>query len=169
MLKNLQKIKNQNGFTIIEVLIVLAIAGLIMVVVFLAVPALQRSGRNNALNSSANNILTAVGNFASDNGGTLPATSSDVSLASSKLTIGASGTNQQTISVDKGVASVVVNASPHITTGSAIGSVEIVTGTSAVCNGTNTGLNGTGSARSYVVLYVTEGGNGNQALKCIGN
>ena len=41
MLKTLQKRKSE-GFTIIEVLVVLAIAGLIMVVVFLAVPALQR-------------------------------------------------------------------------------------------------------------------------------
>jgi prepilin-type N-terminal cleavage/methylation domain-containing protein len=34
---------NKKGFTIIEVLIVLAIAGVIMVIVFLAVPALQRN------------------------------------------------------------------------------------------------------------------------------
>ncbi|MDQ3065292.1 MAG: prepilin-type N-terminal cleavage/methylation domain-containing protein, partial [bacterium] len=40
----LSRIKNNNkGFTIIEVLIVLAIAGLIMLIVFLAVPALQRN------------------------------------------------------------------------------------------------------------------------------
>ena len=39
----LNKIKKDNkGFTIIEVLIVLAIAGLIMLTVFLAVPSLQR-------------------------------------------------------------------------------------------------------------------------------
>ena len=49
MLRKLQKRKgNQEGFTIIEVLIVLAIAGLIMVVVFLAVPNLQKSQRNNS-------------------------------------------------------------------------------------------------------------------------
>jgi prepilin-type N-terminal cleavage/methylation domain-containing protein len=36
--------KKEKGFTIIEVMIVLAIAGLIMLVVFLAVPALQRPG-----------------------------------------------------------------------------------------------------------------------------
>jgi prepilin-type N-terminal cleavage/methylation domain-containing protein len=35
-------LKNKEGFTIIEVLIVLAIAGLIMLVVLLAVPGLQR-------------------------------------------------------------------------------------------------------------------------------
>ena len=43
----LSKLKKSNqGFTIIEVMIVLAIAGLILLIVFLAVPALQRNGRN---------------------------------------------------------------------------------------------------------------------------
>jgi len=42
-----QKIrKRTEGFTIIEVLIVLAIAGLILLIVFIAVPALQRNARN---------------------------------------------------------------------------------------------------------------------------
>ena len=38
--------KNKKGFTIIEVVLVLAIAGLIFLMVFLALPALQRSQRN---------------------------------------------------------------------------------------------------------------------------
>ena len=38
--------KHRSGFTIIEIMIVLAIAGLIMLIVFLAVPALQRASRN---------------------------------------------------------------------------------------------------------------------------
>jgi prepilin-type N-terminal cleavage/methylation domain-containing protein len=173
MLKQLQKRKDsdtksisalrQQGFTIIEVLIVLAIAGLIMVVVFLAVPALQRSGRNNALNTNANSVLTAVGNYVSNNGGTLPTA---VSLASNTATIGAAATNQETAKVDTGVAAVSLNGTP-ITTASAIGTVQVITGTTAVCNSTGTGLSGTGSPRSVVVLYVAEGGGGN-ILKCIG-
>lgn len=56
-----QNIKKDNeGFTIIEVLIVLAIAGLIMLIVFLAVPALQRNQRNNARNSEASRVSAAV-------------------------------------------------------------------------------------------------------------
>ena len=69
MFKQLQQRKRQEGFTIIEVLIVLAIAGLIMVVVFLAVPALQRSQRNNQTKTEANNILSAYSNSVSNNGG----------------------------------------------------------------------------------------------------
>lgn len=59
MLKNIKN--NQKGFTIIEVLIVLAIAGLIMLIVFLAIPQLQRNQRNNARNGEASRIATAVG------------------------------------------------------------------------------------------------------------
>lgn len=54
-------IKTSNkGFTIIEVLIVLAIAGLIMSIVFLAIPALQRRQRNTARNSEASRVSAAV-------------------------------------------------------------------------------------------------------------
>ena len=38
--------KDKNGFTIIEVVLVLAIAGLIFLMVFIALPALQRSQRD---------------------------------------------------------------------------------------------------------------------------
>ncbi len=52
--------RDEKGFTIIEVLIVLAIAGLIMLIVFLAIPALQRNQRNNARNSDASRIAAAI-------------------------------------------------------------------------------------------------------------
>src|SRR6266567_4574959 len=69
----LQKLKERNqGFTIIEVLIVLAIAGLIMLIVFLAVPALQRNSRNTSRKNDTARIATAIGNFVSNNNGTAP-------------------------------------------------------------------------------------------------
>lgn len=45
--------KQHAGFTIVEVMIVIAIVALIMVIVFLAVPAVQRSTRNNARKQDA--------------------------------------------------------------------------------------------------------------------
>ena len=58
----LNKIKNrkQEGFTIIEVLIVLAIAGLIMLIVFLAVPALQRNSRNTQRQADGSKVATSI-------------------------------------------------------------------------------------------------------------
>lgn len=52
--------KDKKGFTIIEVLIVLAIAGLILLIVFLAVPSLQRNSRNTTRNNEAARISAAV-------------------------------------------------------------------------------------------------------------
>jgi prepilin-type N-terminal cleavage/methylation domain-containing protein len=52
--------KKTEGFTIIEVLIVLAIAGLILLIVFLAVPALQRNSRNTTRNNEAARISAAI-------------------------------------------------------------------------------------------------------------
>lgn len=54
------KKSNQKGFTIIEVLIVLAIAALIMLVVFLAVPALRRNQANSARQTDASRVSSAV-------------------------------------------------------------------------------------------------------------
>ena len=154
------------GFTIIEVLIVLAIAGLIMVVVFLAVPTLQRSGRNNALNTNANNIFTGVNSYLSNNNGTMPTAAA---LAASVVTIsGAAGSNSETVRVDSSIASATVDtgATP-ITNASAVGTVEIVTGVNAKCNATASGITaGCGTARSVAVLFVAESGSGN-ILKCL--
>lgn len=74
-----ETLKNRTvaGFTIIEVMIVLAIAGLIMVIVFLAIPQLQRSQRNNARQSVVNRIKAEVDNFASNNNGAIPTADAD--------------------------------------------------------------------------------------------
>jgi prepilin-type N-terminal cleavage/methylation domain-containing protein len=69
----LNKLKNNNeGFTIIEVMIVLAIAGLILLIVFLAVPALQRASRNTSRKSDAGHISSAINDYVSNNNGSLP-------------------------------------------------------------------------------------------------
>ncbi len=71
MIKNLQK-KKEEGFTIIEVLIVLAIAGLIILIVFLAVPALKRNSRNTAIKSDVQNVLGGIAEFQANNNGATP-------------------------------------------------------------------------------------------------
>jgi len=64
--------KHRSGFTIIEIMIVLAIAGLIMLIVFLAVPALQRSAANTSRKDDAGRLSSAVNDFVSNNNGNLP-------------------------------------------------------------------------------------------------
>jgi type IV pilus assembly protein PilA len=80
MLSKLRKTNRDQGFTIIEVLIVLAIAGLILLIVFLAVPALQRNSRNTQRKDDVSRIGSAVQEFINNNNGTLPTTSDDASV-----------------------------------------------------------------------------------------
>lgn len=74
------KQNNQKGFTIIEVLIVLAIAGLIMLIVFLAVPALQRNSRNTQRKNDVSGILGSISEYVSNNGGKVPSDAAAVKI-----------------------------------------------------------------------------------------
>jgi prepilin-type N-terminal cleavage/methylation domain-containing protein len=62
----------KEGFTIIEVVLVLAIAGLIFLMVFIALPALQRNQRDTARKNDMSRAQTAIVNAANDNRGKLP-------------------------------------------------------------------------------------------------
>ena len=64
--------KNTRGFTIIEVVLVLAIAGLIFLIVFLALPAVQRSQRDTARKKNLEQILTLTVSYASNNNRNIP-------------------------------------------------------------------------------------------------
>lgn len=62
------------GFTIIEVVLVLAIAGLIFLMVFVALPALQAGQRDTARKNDVGAIATAVSNYTANNRGSFPTT-----------------------------------------------------------------------------------------------
>jgi prepilin-type N-terminal cleavage/methylation domain-containing protein len=63
---------HEEGFTIIEVMIVLAIAGLIALLVFQAIPTLTRNARNGARRTSVAAILLATSHYELNNGGSMP-------------------------------------------------------------------------------------------------
>lgn len=69
---------NQKGFSIIEVVLVLAIAGLIFLMVFVALPALQRSQRDTGRRSDVGVVGAAVSSYASNNRGNLPPDSGEL-------------------------------------------------------------------------------------------
>lgn len=64
-------INSKKGFTIIEVVLVLAIAGLIFLMVFIALPALQRSQRNTQRRDDYSMLVTAVNSYMASNNGKL--------------------------------------------------------------------------------------------------
>jgi len=60
------------GFTIIEVVLVLAIAGLIFLMLFIALPMLQRSQRNTQREDDLARFLSSVVEYQSNNGSRTP-------------------------------------------------------------------------------------------------
>lgn len=64
--------QKEKGFTIIEVVLVLAIAGLIFLMVFIALPALQRNQRDSARKSEVSTVLASITAYQSNNRGQAP-------------------------------------------------------------------------------------------------
>lgn len=62
----------EKGFTIIEVVLVLAIAGLIFLMVFIALPALQRSQRDTQRRDDVSRFVSQLNSYATNNRGELP-------------------------------------------------------------------------------------------------
>jgi len=74
-MKTAQFKRLQKGFTLIELLVVIGILAVLLAITLIAInPARQFSQANNTKRSSdVNAILNAVGQYAADNKGTLPA------------------------------------------------------------------------------------------------
>lgn len=72
MLATRRTTKTDEGFTIMETLIVLAVAGLILLMVLQALPALQRGSRNNRRKQDVQVILEAVSHYELIDSGTFP-------------------------------------------------------------------------------------------------
>ncbi len=78
---------NKKGFTLIEVVLVLAIGGLIFLLAFLAFQQVSRNRRDTQRRGDASRILAEVQNYAGDNSNTLPASS--VAVTGNPCTAGA--------------------------------------------------------------------------------
>lgn len=74
---NTQRKTNEKGFTIIEVVLVLAIAGLIFLMVFIALPALQRGQRDTQRRGDLSRVQKAVQEYQSNNRNALPTFNND--------------------------------------------------------------------------------------------
>jgi prepilin-type N-terminal cleavage/methylation domain-containing protein len=137
MLKKLKK--SNQGFTIIEVMIVLAIAALILLIVLLAVPALQRNSRNTSIKNDASSVAGAVSTFQSDNDG-IPVTA----ISANGNVSGASGSSAQAK----------LQSGTTVATIAAIPAAVISHGTLSVWIAHNCA--GVGSARSVAIWYSVE-------------
>lgn len=64
--------KQEKGFSIIEVVLVLAIVALIFLMIFVAWPALQRSQRDTARKNDASAVAAALGSYRGNHQGKMP-------------------------------------------------------------------------------------------------
>ena len=109
-------LRRSDGFTIIEIMIVLAIAGVIMLIVLLAVPALQRNSRNTTIKSSAASVAGGISTFASDNNGTAPNvftfTSPTLTMGNAATACTGSPTTTQTVTLSGSIKVNCITAVP---------------------------------------------------------
>ncbi len=144
---NVPQTANQKGFTIIEVVLVLAIAGLIFLMVFIALPALQRNQRDTARKNDVSTIASAVTTYTSNNRGSFP----DQGDLSGYLDDISDNTDKGLITVDK-------NARDTVSPGDS----AVVIAPERKCGAsTNTSQTLTdGTKRQFVVITKLESGNG---------
>lgn len=149
---NVQQKTNKRGFTIIEVVLVLAIAALIFLMVFIALPALQRSQRDTARKQDVGTIASAVTSYTSNNRGAFPTASQltpyvkDISSNTTTIKVGTAGESSQDVA--SGQAFVVQKVSCGAT-----GAADPTTHTATQA------LN-PGTASQFVVVTYLESGGG---------
>jgi prepilin-type N-terminal cleavage/methylation domain-containing protein len=161
MLNKLKK-PNQKGFTIIEVMIVLAIAGLILLIVFLAVPALQRNSRNTSRKSDVGRVGAAVTTVLGNNNG---------AIASITGTTGNTNIQAELGNLSYYTGTLVTTATPTTTTtnGTTVDTINVYPG--AICaaftTGGGRGATTTGAnTRNVAITYRVEPG-GNTQRNCV--
>lgn len=157
---SLQQLKKRTeGFTIIEVLIVLAIAGLILLIVFLAVPALQRNSRNTQRNNDAASIGGAINECLSAKNGQVTSCNTTALVTAVSLDTNKLG-QLKTVNVTAAV--------PTDPGSGVLDTANVGFGAGAKCNTAGDALAGGGTARSAAVLFRLEiAGNSSGVLRCV--
>ncbi|HSE29006.1 MAG TPA: type II secretion system protein [Candidatus Saccharimonadales bacterium] len=155
----MKKLNNGKGFTIIEVVLVLAIAGLIFLVVFLALPALQRGQRDTQRKNDLGRFMSQVTSYSSNNQGNLPTSATAWNtMISNYLTV-----NSANFSDPSSGATYSVPASGGYNTAAPASPVTVQQGeikiyTNSRCGGTNGVETSTGSRNIAAVIYQEQGG-----------
>ncbi len=173
MFKNLKK--RSEGFTIIEVLIVLAIAGLILLIVFLAVPALQRNSRNTQRKNDVAALMGSITEYSTNNNGLVPSSANQPTNTGGTVTwvvtAPATVSSQAKVGyynagVGTGSGQITLAANGTTTAAGTLDSAAedyVIIAPRTECSGA---ASIAGSARSVTAVYEIESGNGTYAQVC---
>ncbi len=150
----------EKGFTIIEVVLVLAIAALIFLMVFIALPALQRNQRDQARKDVVGKVSSAITTYQSNKRGAQPDSGKDIAgyvdgvVKDSDAVI----SNEYTIQV-KAAASATFSGEGGTTTGAAdLGIVQVITGAKCNENGDAATKNGATPRMAAIMVKMENGG-----------
>ncbi len=157
------KEKKQSGFTIIEVMIVLAVAALIMLIVFLAVPALQRNARNTSRTADASKIAAGVNECLSNKNGTVSSCNATASVVGPTLDVNTLS-QLKTVTVAAGPAAASKASFPADT-----GTAAVFFKTACTAAGDDYTTGATVNANQFAVLYNNEGTGSTVINRCVGN
>lgn len=168
MNKNLYQRK---GFTIIEVVLVLAIAALIILMVFIAWPALQRGQRDQARRQDVGLVGTAIGTYKANHRGEIPKNRAELATAMGTQETNFYGNSDIAIATIAGtnltVGGTVAGATPPtgtVVAGTSAASTNVLLYVpTATCDGT--AAKAGGGSRQAVLLYQVEG-NGTPEAQC---
>ena len=156
MLKSkLDQLKAKDGFTIIEVIIVLVIAAIIMLAVFLVVPQLQRTQRNTRRQNDARRVLAAAEQVAANAGGVYPTAD-----AAGKTSI-----ENITGTINSPAGSAYTWAYEQATTPD--GTTIYYTSKTSTCSASNSPT--AGASTKQVVIVAVEDSTGTNKNWCVGN
>lgn len=139
------KTQHKNGFTIIEVVLVLGIAALIFLMVFIAVPVLNRNQRDTARKNDLSIVSAAVTNYTNANRGAWPTTDKLKSFLGSDLS---KYTDKDKVSISKNDSEVKLEDTQ----------IRVVSG--MVCGESSATVQklNKGTSRQFAVVVLLEGG-----------
>lgn len=158
---NVAKKQQDEGFTIIEVVLVLAIAALILLMVFLALPALQRNQRDTARKNDISRLQSAINNYKSRNRGSLPGNGSASEAAFTNFFASDLRRNNDQFADPSGgdyVPVVVTSGTVENPDYSDDNARNVYINVGATCNGENATGSTSATARKVAIVKPLEGG-----------
>jgi len=132
------KDKKFGGFTIVEVIIVIAIAGIILAIIFLAVPALQRGSRDNYRRNYAARVLAAIEEYHGRNL-YIPTCKATTSCTRARTEAARFITSYEPEGYDPATGESYIDSTTHLTTSTGCGAVATTSDSTVYCYNATTG------------------------------